>query len=97
MLGIPLTISSAIKPDPNFLAISPCIQTAAQHAKKLFNLLFPIKLEIIPLSTSPVPITANSLDVCLFKTIFPCEEHMSVFDPFNIILHLHIFLASIIF
>ena len=94
---MPLTISSAINPDPNFLATSPCIQTAAQHAKKGFNLSFPIKLAIIPLNTSPEPMTANSLDVCLFKTIFPYEEHINVFDHFNIILHLHIFLASIIF
>ena len=63
ILGIFFTISSAIKPGPNFFAMSPCIQTAAQHAKKGVSLFLPTKLAIIPHNTSPDPITANSLDV----------------------------------
>ena len=58
--------------------MSPCIQTAAQHAKKGVSLFPPIKLAIIPLNTSPEPITANSLDVCLFKIIFPVDELIKV-------------------
>ena len=77
--------------------MSPWIQTAAQHARNGVSLFLPTKLAIIPLNTSPEPITANSLDVCLFKTMFSVEEHIKVFDPFSTILHLHIFEALTIF
>ena len=76
------TISSAINPGPNFFAISPCIQTLAQLAKKGSSLFFPTKLEIIPLKTSPEPITANSLDACLFITTFLISGSLS-FHNFN--------------
>ena len=71
VFGIFLIISSAIKPGPNFFAISPCIHTPAQLDKNGFSLFLPTKLDIIPLKTSTETITANSLDVCLFITTFP--------------------------
>ena len=91
MLGIFFKISSDIRPGPNFFAMSPCIQTAAQHARKGVSLFLPTKLAVIPHNTSPDPITASSLDVWSFITIFPVGEHIKVVDPLSIILHLHIF------
>ena len=43
VFGIFLIISSAIKPGPNFFAISPCIHTPAHPAKKGFIELNPDK------------------------------------------------------
>ena len=45
---------------------------------------------MIPARTSPDPITASSLDVCLFIMIL-VGEPITVVLPFNKILDLHIF------
>jgi len=52
--------------------------------------LSPTKLDMIPARTSPDPITASSLDVCLFIMIL-AGEPITVVLPFNKILDLHIF------
>ena len=67
--------SSEINPIPDFFPISLCIQTSAQLASKVFNLLFPTKLEIIPERTSPIPITANSLVELLFHVIYRMTQN----------------------
>ena len=85
---MPLIKSSAINPLPNRFATSPCIHAAAEADSFIDIFVSPTKLAIIPAKTSPDPITANSLELCLFITILPGDQIIVVF-PFSKIFDLH--------